>query len=395
MFCPKCGNEVPEGLAFCGRCGNPISFQDAGSTQPIQADQVSDAGAAENLSEGIAPAKKKKKSKVIIPVVAVLLVAVIGAAAFATGGFGLLGDSGAELGDDIEASYEVEESEEPKESDTSTEADSSEDSSEEVDDTEQDASDDGIKDSVDDYTWEELSAISAEIAAASDEDEAIEIAKTYNLVNEEGTLNGTQSKTIRLTNGTEISVQIVGFAHDDKSDGSGKAGITFMFVDAIAKINMNSTSGNAGGWASSEMRSWLAFEGKELLPEELQNVIVAVNKLTNNVGETESTSSVTTTSDELWLFSYTELAGKSNASYAAILNAEGSQYKLFRDLNIQYASSNYILKKAYQSSASSYWWQRSPNPDGSKSFMRVDSSGIPNNSGLAYYSNAVVPGFCI
>ena len=377
MFCSKCGNEVAEGSGFCSKCGSPV---DSGSTQPIQEKQVS-GGTAESPSKETAPAKKKKKRKVIIPIVIVLLVAVIGvAAAFATDGFGLLGDSDAESSDNTEVSYETEEAEE---SDT------------EAEDAESDESDDEIKDSVDDYTWEELSAISAEIAAASDEDEAIEIAKTYNLVNEDGTLDGThQTKSVTLTNGAEISVQIVGFAHDDKSDGSGKAGITFMFTDAIAELSMNSDNDNTGGWESSSLRSWLSSEGIELLPEDLQDVIVAVDKSTNNVGETDDASSVSTTSDELWLFSYAELVGKSNASYAAILNAEGSQYQLFSDCGVTYNDSNDILTMTYQS-GSSLWWQRSSDPDSSRYFMYVYTDGNPDYTTSASGSYAVVPGFCI
>ena len=247
---------------------------------------------------------------------------------------------------------------------------------------------------MEDYTWEELSAISSEIAAASSEDEAIEIAKTYNLVNEDGTLDGTQTKSVTLTDGTETSVQIVGFAHDDKSDGSGKAGITFIFMDAITTGSMNSDDGNSGGWESSDMRSWLASEGMDLLPEELQDVIVAVDKLTNNVGETEDVSSVTTTSDELWLFSHVELAGELEdwRTTAEIFAAEGSQYKLYVDCNVDPESTNDILIKL---GGSQSWWERTPWSPSSDAFMYVSYKGDPFLATGAYHVRPVVPGFCI
>ena len=77
------------------------------------------------------------------------------------------------------------------------------------------------------------------------------------------------------------------------------------------------------------MRSWLNSSLKGQLPSDLQAVIVSVDKLTNNTGETTNTSSVTTTSDELWLFSARELCGSIDwwsGSYSSnndVMNAEG------------------------------------------------------------------------
>ncbi|WP_417190545.1 zinc-ribbon domain-containing protein, partial [Adlercreutzia sp.] len=34
MFCPKCGNEIAEGSAFCGKCGAPVGAQ-AGGSAPV------------------------------------------------------------------------------------------------------------------------------------------------------------------------------------------------------------------------------------------------------------------------------------------------------------------------------------------------------------------------
>lgn len=110
--------------------------------------------------------------------------------------------------------------------------------------------------SVDDYSWEELSEISEEISKEATEEDAIEVAKKYNLVNSDGELDGTQTKTVQLTDGTTATVQIAGFLHDDKADG-GKAGVTFIFKDCIGEHDMNSSNTNAGGWEASQMRSYL------------------------------------------------------------------------------------------------------------------------------------------
>lgn len=44
-------------------------------------------------------------------------------------------------------------------------------------------------------------------------------------------------------------MQIIGYNHDDKSDGSSKAGITFQMKNCLATTYlMNSTRTNAGGY---------------------------------------------------------------------------------------------------------------------------------------------------
>ena len=139
------------------------------------------------------------------------------------------------------------------------------------------------------YSWDELSRISAEIAAAEDEDAAIEVAKQYELCTPDGRLDGTQVKSVTLSDGTQTTVQIVGFAHDNKTEG-GKAGITFVFGDAIGKGSMNSSKTNAGGWEASQMRAYLNGDWRAQLPEDLDAAIVPVDKLTNNVGETQDLS---------------------------------------------------------------------------------------------------------
>lgn len=271
---------------------------------------------------------------------------------------------------------------------------------------------------VDDYSWEELSEISAEISNETTEEGAIEIAKKYNLVNSDGKLDGSQTKEIQLSDGSIATVQIAGFLHDDKT-GGGKAGITFIFQDVIARHDMNPTmpydpingsigaevyeNDNSGGWERSAMRSWLSIDGLSLLPEDLADRIVVIDKKTNNVGKSESVASVTTTSDKLWLYSACELAGKSrphsySSNYAKrdtfdeIINAEGVQYKLFRDCDVNANASNEILTKNYDGSPL-YWWTRSADPETGGDFY--ECNGHVFGSGNASDSDGVVPGFCI
>ncbi len=121
-----------------------------------------------------------------------------------------------------------------------------------------------MKSAVEAYTWDELSQISAEIGAAGDEAAAIEVAKKYNLCTPEGKLDGTQVKSVALADGTQTTVQIVGFAHDDKTSG-GKAGITFVFGDPLVNqplpMNDDDSIGAEGGWEACSMRGYLNGDG--------------------------------------------------------------------------------------------------------------------------------------
>lgn len=200
-----------------------------------------------------------------------------------------------------------------------------------------------------------------------------------------------------LTDGTQTSVVISGFRHDDRSDGKGKAGITFIFGDVISFQSMNSGDTNSGGWEQSQMRSRLSTDGMALLPDDLRKDVVTVSKLTNNTGETKSAGSVTATDDALWLYSYNELSGDysywdsdSLSEYGDILKAEGTTYQLFTDTD----NDSSVRVRNHQGQSCG-WWGRSPYPDYSGGFVDVYTDGDPGYDNTASLSNGVVPGFCI
>ncbi len=259
-----------------------------------------------------------------------------------------------------------------------------------------------VKASVNEYTWEELSAISDEIAAAGDESAALEVAKKYNLVGEDGKLDGSQVKDVELTDGTKTQVQIAGFAHDDKADGSGKAGITFIFTNAIGHHTMNPTKTSAGGWEESQLRSWLSVDGMNMLPSDLREQVVAVSKKTNNIGATEDESCVTATDDKLWLLSQVEIGGEfteadwpfDGAWVVNIYNQEGSQYQLFRDFDVAPATANAILSKTLKGSRCD-WWQRSPVPSVDTQFRTTSTAGDYLSRMPADGDYSLLPGFCL
>lgn len=268
---------------------------------------------------------------------------------------------------------------------------------------------------IEDYTWEELSDISAQIAAASSDEAALEIAKQYNLVNDEGKLDGSQVKSVTLSDGTELGAMIIGFAHDRATSG-GTAGISFIFTDCVSLQPMNAAKTNDGGWEASELREWLSTEGLGLLPEDLQKVIVSVEKESNDAGDGTASPQVVTTSDKLWLLSTAEVCGET-AYYEderdELVNAEGSQYQLFSDCDVDPMGPNAILlKSSHFNSSTRYavepadpdtinastrvWWLRTANPsDYSHRFRCVRSDGDPATNVLSSYAEGVVPGFSI
>lgn len=262
------------------------------------------------------------------------------------------------------------------------------------------------------YTWDELSRISTEIAAAPDDDSGRQLAEYYNLVDENGVPTGSTREVV-LSDNTLAYARIVGIRHDQRSDGQGVAGITLM-LSMVSEQPMNQENSSDGGWESSWLRSWLSSDGMSLLPEDLQSVIVAVDKATNNVGETSDVASVTTTSDTLWLFSAKEVCGRiswfsdefgteisGTADYDEVLNAEGSQYEYFSANGVtQDSSGTGVLALTYRGSART-WWYRSAyplnymelNPNGY--FYRASETGYPSSVGTASETSGVVVGFCL
>ena len=311
------------------------------------------------------PPAKKPKTGLIIAIVAIVAVAAIVVAGFLTNWFGLAGPGQADI---------------------------------------------TPRPNVNAYTWEELGQISDQIAAAASDDDAIEIAKGYNLVNEKGKLTGAK-KTLTLTDGTETAVQIVGFRHDDRSGGSGKAGITFVFTYAVTLKSTNAKDTNVGGWKDSAMREYLNGDFSELIPEDLAAQVVPVEKATNNVGETNDKDSVTATSDTFWLLSAHEVAGDAEWSSKStrlnkIINAEGSQYQLFSDKGVSFTDkSSKLLARTlacekvkgtkYVKGDAVGWVFRTPDPATSESFRHVDREGGLASSIKGGSLQGVAPGFCI
>lgn len=269
-----------------------------------------------------------------------------------------------------------------------------------------------IRPSVDSYSWDELSQISRQISTATSSSEAMRVASEYNLCGPNGELSSMPSKSITLSNGTQLHARIIGFNHDDRSDGSGKAGLTFLFDEAVALSPWNSSGLNDGGWQASTIRSWLSMTFLDTLPDDLASGILEVNKASNNVGGVDSgtlgTDVVGVTADKLWVPSHIELAGndpedtrwpewRSGSEYYwcnDIISSEGSCYSLFEELATNGSTSNDVLIRRYEGTAQK-WWMRSTNPHFSFVTLTVSETGALDGDVGSIESLGIVPGFCV
>ena len=232
---------------------------------------------------------------------------------------------------------------------------------------------DGIRSSLDDYTWDQLQEISLKIKAAETRSEAREIAKRYHLLDDNGHIPYPCTKRVTLTNGLQVGAQLVGIRHDELLDGTGKAGLTFMFDAGIAERDAAAQPLSAG-WADCELREWLDGDGLKLLPNELRALIKSVKKVSNNVGAARSASCLSELPATLWLPAMVELCGNQPPEsftedfhyLADIYNGEGKEYQLFRELKVSPYTTNETLARQWKGK-DACWWERTASPDTSES----------------------------
>lgn len=198
---------------------------------------------------------------------------------------------------------------------------------------------------------------------------------------------------ITLTSGEVIEMQIIGFNHDDKSDGSGKAGITLQMKDCLATLYpMNDTNTNAGGYAASKMKTETLPTLKALFPQEWQDVIKLVDKKSANGGGLNYSETLTL-SEDLFLLCTKEVFGTGTNTQDG--ENEGGWYEYYETNNTADAR----IKK-YDTNADGVadtavnWWLRSCNSSDTSVFRIVNTSGNSSNNN-ASLSRGMAFGFCI
>ena len=194
----------------------------------------------------------------------------------------------------------------------------------------------------------------------------------------EAAMNAGTKFSTKLTNGKTLEYRIVGINHDDLSDGSGKAGLTFEVTNtALGAQKMNARNTNVGGWEKSELRGRLnSGDLWALLPTELQSKVKPVTKMTDNKGAIRGTPSATI--DKIFLLSMTEVYGD--------MLSDGTQYEFYKSKGV--TTSNY-----FGASLEVFYWSRSASPYSSGNFRPVSNNGNWSDD-PANVNAGVLPAFC-
>ena len=180
-----------------------------------------------------------------------------------------------------------------------------------------------------------------------------------------------------------VTLRIIDFNHDDKSDGSGKAGITLQTTMCISEIAAHGK--NAYYWGNSDIRSSFLPKIKNRMPLSLQNVIKQVTKQSYG----------STTQDYLFLLSEFEIKGSRNAS-----TYDGSKYTYwYRIYQANTNETNYNRSMGRDtdgdgvSNGNTIWWTRSA-ASSSKTFVAIDTKGA-SATGTGNTLNGISFAFCI
>ena len=171
-----------------------------------------------------------------------------------------------------------------------------------------------------------------------------------------------------IVNGKTYTAEVVSI-----NDGTGAASQWYpeKTVDFIAKelyetkYRYNATNNNSGGFPSSEIKTTLNSTIYPLLPSDLKSVITAKSH-SYQAGSYSSSwsSSMVTSSDNLWLPTYYEIAGGS-AQYVEGENVNNNKPYILDSK----------IKMVNGESSASIWWLGSPHSNGSYNFWIVGTGG--------------------
>ena len=186
---------------------------------------------------------------------------------------------------------------------------------------------------------------------------------------------------------------IIGIEHDDLEtpiNNHTKAAITVQPLRMLSNGTtyelgyMNSSNTNSGGWEGCARRTWCNSVFVNAFPLAIKNLIKTVSKLNYKV---YNSTNLTTTSDNAFLLSETEVFGSNTHSVG---NTEGTQYEYFK------TTSN---RKKYQGNATTqgsahHWWERSPHSSYAAYFCRVHIDNFANYAD-ASSANGLCPALCL
>lgn len=251
-----------------------------------------------------------------------------------------------------------------------------------------------------DYTWEEISLISQAGKAA--EYWSVGDRKAVALKGSVGgylTLNGT------------YYCYILGFDHNSSIEGTNRihfqfahtalsGGVHVAFVDSKFHNSIYASDGtglsmyksansNAGGWASSLLRTAICPAFKATMPTDLQAVLRKVTKYSDNKGgKTNTASNVTSTEEEIFIPSEFEYFGTRKYANSAEQNYQ-KRYAYYA------AGNSSIFKYHSNTSSNAGSLTRSVNATSGTDFCYVNEGAGTANTYNARTSGGFAPCFCV
>lgn len=210
--------------------------------------------------------------------------------------------------------------------------------------------------------WKELKVLTRELPPTFENLDWATIATISEAGNAENYFSVGDTKKITLKTGTEIELTILGFAHDNLSTGSGKAGMTIGMTGltsaSYAMVEDAESPYQPTPYSQTTMHSETLPDILEnQFPDDLKSVIKKVRKSTcyKTVG---ISAYISTVSCDLWLPSYTEITGDTDYEPNGTYQSEGSQYEYWKTIKDGTVSTDRI--KNLPNGNAGQWWTRSP-----------------------------------
>ena len=189
---------------------------------------------------------------------------------------------------------------------------------------------------------------------------------------------------------TSIVLSLIGFNHFRLADGTAMAKTVWHMIGAMsAPYKHHTTNVNTGGWAQSDIRTYLNETVLKNLPIHWQALIKTV-QVKSSIGGLSA--EISTSQDKLFLLSAAEVTTAEAAAvpYKNEVDAEADNltFAVFTDNNSR-------IRKTFNAEGSAvYWWLRSPDPSSATNFRCVTNNGGVSASG-AGVACSLAWGFCI
>jgi hypothetical protein len=237
--------------------------------------------------------------------------------------------------------------------------------------------------SLNDYSWSEIQAICK-----------AGLANEYFNVGDTKTIDIDALPSASNTPDAQEATLAIG---DISSDGTTMTMLVTNYSIEAPTYIMNTTNTNVGGWASSNMRTWLNDKYYKALSSDLQNAIIDHS---SSYSEIYDATNVSYCIDKIWLLSSREvLGGNYQESYND--NKSNTLYENIAAYNAEtrmayFANGGDKLRYVSQSSSiSCWWWLRSSYSGSSYGFPGIHSNGGINIIFVGNTTNYVFPAFDI